>query len=376
MTERADTTAPGVPDAPLSAGTPTGPATLAGPAAPTGPATLRDIAEITGLSISTVSRALAGSTRISAATRATVQGVADSMGYQPNAAAKSLRAGRRGMLGVVVPDIANPFFPPVIKGAQACSTQHGVGVILSESDELPAEELRRIIDMSRLVDGMIVVSPRSTDEELRAVCAAVPTVLVNREITGFNSVAIAEDTGMGQAVAHLAALGHSTICYLGGPTRSWSARERRSAVRDACAASGVTLVELGPFEPQLQSGAHAGDLVVAAGHDAVIAYDDLIALGLVARLRELDIAVGGGAPGQGGTSGSDTTAGQGRGVAVVGVDNSLMSEMSYPPLTSVQVPGQEIGEAAVRLLLDMIDEPQRPAQRLRFASRLIGRSST
>ncbi|SDD41418.1 transcriptional regulator, LacI family [Sanguibacter gelidistatuariae] len=346
-------TIPGAPHVPRTPGT---------PGTSAGPATLRDIAEITGLSISTVSRALAGSTRISLATRTIVQGVADSMGYQPNAAAKSLRAGRRGMLGVVVPDIANPFFPPVIKGAQACATQHGVGVILSESDEQPAEELRRIADMSRLVDGMIIVSPRSTDEELRAVCSSVPTVLVNREITGFNSVAIAEDTGMGQAVAHLAALGHSTICYLGGPARSWSAQERRSAVRDACTARGVALVELGPFEPQLQSGARAGDDIVAAGYDAVIAYDDLIALGLVARLRELDVPVGG-------------VVGHG-GVAVVGVDNSLMSEMSYPPLTSVQVPGQEIGEAAVRLLLDMIDAPQRPAQRLRFASRLIGRSST
>lgn len=351
MTERADTTTPGVPDAPRAGGT------------PSAPATLRDIAELTGLSISTVSRALAGSTRISAATRATVQGIAATLGYQPNVAAKSLRAGRRGMLGVVVPDIANPFFPPVIKGAQAYATQHGVGVILSESDELPAEELRRIIDMSRLVDGMIVVSPRSTDNELRAICAAIPTVLINREITGFNSVAIAEDTGMGEAVTHLAALGHTTICYLGGPDRSWSARERRSAVRDACAARGVTLVERGPFEPHLQSGARAGDEIVAAGYGAVIAYDDLIALGLVARLRELDVRIGGHAGGLGG-------------VAVVGVDNSLMSEMSYPPLTSVQVPGQEIGEAAVRLLLGMIDAPERPAQRLRFASRLIGRSST
>ncbi|MGH3488232.1 MAG: LacI family DNA-binding transcriptional regulator [Actinopolymorphaceae bacterium] len=323
--------------------------------------TLADVAEACGISASTVSRALADPEKVNPLTRDRVLKIAREMGYVPNHVARSLSSGRTGILGLVVPDIANPFFPPLIKAVQARAGYKGLQVLLADTDEHARDEIDRATMMSRQTDGMILASPRTPEDRLAALTDLGPVVFVNREVPGAPSVVIDEAEGMHQAVHHLTALGHKRLCYLAGPRRSWSNSQRSAAVAAACAEHGVDVVEFGPFEAQVQSGVHAADLVLASGATAVIAYDDLIALGVMARLTERGIHAG-------------------QEISLIGVDDSPLSQMAHPTLTSVHVPSGELGSVGVDLLLAQINdadttEPDQPA-RVLLETRLVVRSST
>nr|WP_166350109.1 LacI family DNA-binding transcriptional regulator [Phytoactinopolyspora limicola] len=319
--------------------------------------TLADIARATGLSPSTVSRALSDPDKVNAQTRERVRKVARDMGYVPNQVARSLTSGQSDLIGLIVPDIANPFFPPIIKAVQARATARGKTVLIADVDEHAADEIRRAEVMRKRVDGLIVVSPRTPDDRLGELAALTPIVFVNREVPGAASVLVDNDDGMFEAVEHLAALGHPAIGYLNGPRRSWSNTQRQTAVRKACSDVGVELVEFGPFEPQIQAGVRAADLVSAANITAVIAYDDMIALGLMARLNERGVKVG-------------------QDISVIGIDDSPMSSMAYPTLTSIHVPGAEAGAAAVDLVLDLANTSDAAPSLVQLETRLIVRGST
>lgn len=320
--------------------------------------TLADVAAAAGLSGSTVSRALSDPDKVNASTRDRVLKIAREMGYSPNQIARSLTSGRTDLVGLIVPDIANPFFPPIIKAVQARGSQQGKTVLIADVDERPGDELPRAQLMRKRVDGLIIASPRTPEERLGELVGLGPVVFINRVVPGATSVIIDAGDGMGQAVEHLAALGHRTIAYLNGPKRSWSNRQRQTAVREASSRLGVELVEFGPFEAQIQSGVHAADLVIAHEATAVIAYDDLIALGVMARLTERGLRTG-----------SD--------ISLIGVDDSPMSAMAYPTLTSVHVPGESAGAAAVDALLAMIDRKETSADEvITLDTRLVVRSST
>lgn len=320
--------------------------------------TLADIARATGLSASTVSRALSDPDKVNPRTRDRVRKIAQDMGYVPNQVARSLTSGRNDLIGLIVPDIANPFFPPIIKAVQARASAKGKTVLIADVDEHPSDEIQRARVMRKRVDGLVVVSPRTPDDRLDQLAELRPIVFVNREVKGAASVIIEDSEGMREAVEHLTALGHRRVGYLNGPRRSWSNTQRQNAVREACAAHGVDLVEFGPFEPQIQAGVRAADLVHASDVTAVIAYDDMIALGLMARLNERGVRVG-------------------PDISVIGIDDSPMSGMAYPTLTSIHVPGSEAGARAVDIVLDLADTPgdAEPAV-VQLETRLIVRSST
>ncbi|GGS89505.1 LacI family DNA-binding transcriptional regulator [Nonomuraea spiralis] len=321
--------------------------------------TLADVAKACGLSPSTVSRALSDPGRVSAQTRDKVARVAREMGYTPNRVARSLSMGRTGTIGLIVPDVANPFFPPIIKAVQARAARKDLVVVLADTDERAADELDRARVLSKQVDGLIMVSPRSPEPRIAEIGRLGPTVFVNRRVPEHPSVLIDNADGMRQAVEHLVALGHRHIGYLAGPRRSWSNQQRHAAITEACAQLGAELVTFGPFEPQVQAGVQAADLLQGSPATAVIAYDDLIALGVMARMSERGLSVG-------------------RDLSVMGIDDSPLSGMAYPTLTSIHVPGAEAGATAVDLLLDVLDglhgEPPPPLVELE--TYLVVRSST
>ena len=319
--------------------------------------TLADVAQACGISPSTVSRALAGSHKVSPSTREHIRRVADQMGYAPNRIARSLSMGRTGAIGVIVPDIANPFFPPIIKAIQARAARKDTAVLLVDTDEHAGDELERARVLARQVDGLVLVSPRTPEDQLAEFVRLAPVVFVNRRVEGAACVLIENADGLQQAVQHLTALGHQRICYLAGPRRSWSNRQRRASLAAACAEFGVELSEFGPFEPQMQAGVRAADLVRANGYTAVIAYDDLIALGLMARLAEHRMRVG-------------------RDISVIGIDDSPMSGLAYPTLTSIHVPGAEAGSVAVDLLLRRLDQPGSEPAVIELETHLVIRGST
>ena len=321
------------------------------------PVTLADVADACGLSASTVSRALSDPDKVHPRTRDRIRAVAEQLGYVPHHVARSLASGRTGILGLIVPDIANPFFPPLVKAVQARAGGHGCQVLLADTDEYAGDEIGRARSMGRRIDGLILASPRSPAADLQRMrdATTVPVVMVNRDLEGFPCVLVDEAEGMTQAVRHLTALGHTQLGYLAGPRRSWSNAQRSAAIAAACERYGAHLVEFGPFEPQIQSGVQAADLVLASTVTAVIAYDDLIALGAMARFAERGVRVG-----------SD--------VSVIGVDDSPMSELAHPTLTSIQVPSRDLGSAAVDLLLEQLGRTTE--RRLTLETRLVVRGST
>ncbi len=320
--------------------------------------TLADVAQACGISASTVSRALSDPEKVNAQTRERIRRTAREMGYSPNSVARSLSIGRTGMLGLIVPDIANPFFPPIIKAVQSRAGQKESAVLLVDTDEHASDELDRARTLSKQVDGLILISPRTPAEQLGEFVALAPVVFVNRRVDGAASVVIDSSDGIEQAVQHLAAMGHRNICYLGGPRLSWSNKQRQAAVSAACERFGVQLQVRGPFEPQIQAGVRAADLVRTSDCTAVIAYDDLIALGLMARLTEYGVQAG-------------------RDVSIIGIDDSPMSGMAYPTLTSIHVPGAEAGTMAVDLMLRLLSgTPPEPLPVVELETRLVIRSST
>ena len=231
-------------------------------------------------------------------------------------------------------------------------------MLLADTDERVADELPRAQAMSKSVDGLIIVSPRTPESRLDEFQKLGPVVFVNRQAPDTTNITIENDNGIRDAVEHLTALGHRHLCYLNGPRRSWSNSQRQAAIVAACADRGVELTQFGPFEPQVQAGVRAADLVLASGATAVVAYDDLIALGVVSRLNERGLRVG-----------DD--------ISVIGIDDSPMSAAMYPTLTSIHVPSAEAGALAVDLLLDILDgvEPADPAATA-LETRLVIRGST
>jgi LacI family transcriptional regulator/LacI family repressor for deo operon, udp, cdd, tsx, nupC, and nupG len=166
--------------------------------------------------------------------------------------------------------------------------------------------------------------------------------------------------GTRQAVEHLAALGHRRIAYLSGPEHSWSNGARLRGLRASAAATGVTALELGPFSPQFEAGLQAADLALASGVTAVLAYNDLMALGVLHRLAARGVRV----PDH---------------LSVVGFDDIAMAAMATPPLTTVVMPKEAAGRAAVELLLDQLalpaEERDNTEQRL-LPAQLLVRAST
>jgi LacI family transcriptional regulator len=322
-------------------------------------ATVRDVAEAAGVSTSTVSRALAMPHMVKPETRDRVRRVADKLGYTPNKAARGLITGRTGNLGLILPDLTNPFFPSVVKGVQAWARDFEHAVFIADTDEDPAAEAGLVRALAKQVDGLILCSPRMPDEDLRSVLPHTRIVLVNRRFGPAPSVTFDNAGGMRQAVAHLEALGHRHLAWLGGPRTSWSNRERARALRAAATAASLELTSIGHFPPSFEGGVAAADQVMASGATAVIAFNDLMALGVLSRAHVRGLRI------------PDD-------LSVVGIDDIPMSGMSNPALTTVALPKELAGRAAVTMLLSLIEQPDEargPARR-ELPTQLLVRGST
>jgi DNA-binding LacI/PurR family transcriptional regulator len=317
--------------------------------------TIHEVARGADVSASTVSRTFTMPEMVNPATRRKVLKVAGELGYQPNRAARGLVTGKTGNIGVVVPDVANPFFSAVLKGCAARAREARHVVFLADAAENPRVESEVVLAMAKQVDGIVLCSPRMDAAQLERLVGETPLVLVNRDEAGLPAVLMDSADGVRQAVEHLGALGHRRIAHLSGPPASWAGVERLRGLRAAAPACDVEAVELGPFAPTFQGGVQAADLALARGVTAVLAFNDLMAVGVMNRLTARGVAV----PSQ---------------MSVVGFDDIEMSAMTAVPLTTVQMPMEAAGRAAVDLLLE---EPQTgPGLQRRLATQLIVRSTT
>ena len=298
--------------------------------------TIRDVARAAGVSISTVSRALAAPELVAESTRALVQATAHKMGYRPNRNARSLVTGHSSSIGLVVPDLENPYFGSVCKGVQARARAAGYAVFIADTNEDPAVETEIVHSLIKQVDGVILCSARGTDAEIKKLAKQTPLVLANRFLAGIPSIIFDNGGGVRMVLRHLVALGHRKIAYAGGPVSSWSNGVRSRAFADfAAEAAGLELIELGNFPPFFSGGIQAGDLAIASGATAVVAYNDIMALGVIDRLRQRGLS----APGD---------------LSVTGFDNVAVSTFVWPNLTTVDLPRVQMGRMSVDLLLETV----------------------
>jgi DNA-binding LacI/PurR family transcriptional regulator len=321
--------------------------------------TIHDVARNAQLSVSTVSRAFTTPELLREETRQRVLQVADRLGYRPNRAARGLITGRTGNVGVIVPDLANPFFPSVLKGVQARAREADYAVFLSDTDEDPRAEADLIRAMAKQVDGVVLCSSRMSSGQLEQIIGLTALVFINRRVPDAPAVLMDSAGGMRQVIDHLVALGHRRVVYLSGPRNSWSNRERRRGLKTA-ARRGLEVIELGPFAPRYEAGMHAADLALAEDVTAILAYNDLIAFGVLTRLNDRNVDV----PGE---------------ISVLGFDDILLAAMCTPPLTTVSMPAEQAGRAAVELLVTLLGNPSGgdgEGRRELLPTQLIVRGST
>ena len=298
--------------------------------------TIRDVASAVGVSASTVSRAFGRPEKVDEVTRQRIFRAAEDLGYQPNRAAQSLSTGRTGNIGIVVPDVDNPFFSGVVKGAQTQAHELGYPVFLADSDEDPTAELRLAQTLGRQVDGLILCSSRISDPKLHDIQQMRPVVLINRRVPGLPTVGIDDPDGVRQAVAHLKALRHQRVGYVAGPGTSYSNVDRQKAVEQHLTAAGLTYVLVGAFDPSFEGGRSAADDVLLADVTAVIVYNDLMAIGLIGQLTSYGVRI----PEE---------------LSVIGFDDIPFAAMFTPPLTTVQIPREQAGWVAVEYLHALLE---------------------
>lgn len=320
--------------------------------------TIRDVAREANVSISTVSRTFTTPDLVKPQTRSRVLAVAGELGYQPTSVPPPQVATRRtGHIGIVVPDLTNPFFTGILNGVQARARQSEISVVFANSDEDPVTEEGLVRDMARQVDGVVLCSSGMPDAQLSEMAEQTALVLVNREFAGVPSVVMDSAGGMRQAVAHLAALGHRRCAFLAGPAASWSTEQRRRGLPGP-GEQGIEVIEFGPFPPRFEGGLQGADLALGADVTAIIAYNDMVAFGALTRLN----ARGARVPDD---------------ISLIGFDDLIFASISAPPLTTVAMPTEAAGRAAVNLLLAQLraDAPRHEAVRA-LDTYLIVRATT
>lgn len=290
--------------------------------------TITQVAEAAGVSRATVSRVLNGRTTVDPQIGARVREAADRLQYRPNLTARYLSTGRTMTVSLVIPDLGNPMFQSMMRGVTRAAEADGYGVLVAEATS-PEREAAIARDARRQCDAVVLVAPRMNDLELEALIPQIsPVVVLNRHLPDprVASVGIDYASGMSQLVGHLESLGHSDLLYVSGPPRSAAHQERLAALNALMDASpGLSLRTL-LGGSTMTDGHRVAEQVLDSGATAVIAFNDLVAFGLLARLNQFGVDV----PGD---------------LSVTGFDGIELSRFAVPTLTTV---GQEeLGTGAI-----------------------------
>jgi LacI family transcriptional regulator len=309
-------------------------------------ATLRDVANAAGVHPGTASRAMNPETEhlVNSTTARRVRKAAERLGYVPNPIARSLKTNRSRTIGAVIPDLTNPLFPPIIRGFEDVLGPAGYSVLIANTDNEPAREARQVAELrARQAEGMVVATARVEDQVLEQLIAAgTPVVLVNRVGSRLAAPSVTGDdaSGIRQALDHLQALGHERVAHIAGPQDTSTGVSRVRAFRSETEERGIAtddaIVAAAAFS--IDAGRRAmGQLLDTCHFTAVIAGNDLIAVGAYDELRERGLRV------------PDD-------MSVVGFNDLPFVDRIAPPLTTVRLPHYEIGAEAGRLMLEALGQ--------------------
>lgn len=318
-----------------------------------GSATIYDVAELAGVNPSTVSRAFSTPGRVSAKTEAKIRAAAAELDFSVNPMARALPTGRTNTLGLVVADITNPVVFGIIRGAERAASEAGYTLIVAESQESGEAEAATIDRLIPGVDGIVLATTRLADERIAALAGRKPVTLINRAVAGVPGVLPDVGGGVRQLMEHLAALEHRAIAYVSGPSQSWISERRWEHLLAAAEEHDMAVVEIGPNIPTIEGGREVARRVRAARPTAVVAFNDLLAIGIVQELSAAGVDV----PGD---------------VSVAGFDDIFGSELITPALTTVRSQLSLAGERAVRSLL----AAERDGDDELLATELVVRAST
>ena len=326
--------------------------------------TLVTVARLAGVSVASASRVLTGGTATPEMDRR-VRAAARQLGYVPDAAARSLRAGRTQQLAFAVADVGNPTYVAMMRGIESIARPAGYRLLVRSTGSDPADEVSLVQSLARrYVDGLIICPIRVTHELLRALAAAAaPVVVVGNLPEGSLTDNVRTDSGLGVrlGVEHLLATGRRALGLVNGPLDTSPGARRLAAFEEAIAAgplpAGSSAAECAGDFTYRAGLAAAGTLLSRFRPDAVMCGNDLLAFGLIRKLAELGLSV----PGD---------------VAVVGMDDTESAQMHLPSLTSVSLESATRGSLAVRLLLERLADPGLPPRRESVRPRLVIRESS
>lgn len=329
--------------------------------------TLGDVARAAGVHTATVSRALNESTRaqVNAVTAERVRAVADELGYFPDVVARALRMQTSMTIGVIIPDLMNPIFPPMVRGIERVLQERGYTALLANTDSSDDVELAAFESLQqRRVDGFILATGHRGDQPAitRAHSAGTFVVMVNREAGDGTYPVVTSDNaqGMTLAVDHLISLGHRRIVHLAGPHDYSTTRTRADTFTAATADDTISARTVNADGLTIESGVRAMDAVLAEAMDrptGIIGGNDLVALGAIRSLRAHGLRVP-------------------EDVSVIGFNDMPFAADFSPSLTTVRVPLREMGEEAARMLVDAIDERRQGSQEKILPVSLEAREST
>lgn len=326
---------------------------------------IKDVAREAGVSTATVSHVINNTRFVSDATRVKVRRAIEKCNYYPNAHARSLASGRSHMIGLLVSDISNPFFPDLVKSIEAAAFERGYDVILSETDYdagRAAHNVRRIIE--RKVAGVALMTSEldfSLIDELARKC--VPVVVLDLGSVGkcTSSLVVDYEMGIEEAIRYLISNAHRKIAYVGGPNHLRSAARRLEAFQDSIRqylpATPPQAIYEGDF--RLEGGRRAARALLAATDlpTAVVFANDLMALGAMQQFHEVGLGIP-------------------RDISIIGFDDIAFAALAHPPLTTVSLPRTEVGRKAVEALMATIERPDEQGIEFRIPTRLVKRDST
>lgn len=320
--------------------------------------TMKEIAEHAGVSKATVSRVINGRATVGAEIADAVRASIAELGYRPSQTARSLSLGVSRTLGVVVPDLSNPMFHRVFSSLQRAADGDGYRVLVAETLEDAAHESPTAIDIRNRTDAIVLVAPRMERLEMLELLPTLQPVAVVNRTTGSHAVSARVDYAQGivDLVAHLRGLGHSRLLFLSGPEHSRSNVERLAGLEAARGADPGLSLDVLPCGHGFEDGYRCADAVRRHGATGVIAFNDVVALGLMGKLLEDGVPV----PEQ---------------LSVVGVDDIAYARYSAPPLTTMAVDLQALADELWADLLAEIGGQERRDPRL-VPPTLVVRGST
>jgi LacI family transcriptional regulator len=330
--------------------------------------TLRDVARVSGVHPGTASRALNEETRalVNEDTARRVLEAAEQLGYRPNPIARGLKTNRSYTIGVLIPDLTNPLFPPILRGIEDRLEESGYTPLMANTDNDPERERIDWHAMrARQVDGIVAATARRDHELLDELLeSGIPVVLVNRRApdSGVPSATADDRQGIRLAVGHLAELGHERIAHIAGPLELSTGLDRHEGFHEAMRELGLEpdpelVVVTGAFTEAEGAKACAELLDRGAGPTAIAAANDLIALGCYDVFAERGIAC----PDE---------------ISVVGFNDMPFAGRFQPPLTTIRIPHYEIGMAAAELMLENLLNGGAPPRDIRLEPSLVVRGST